>query len=423
MNEIINQEDFLKWININPVDNNYYSKTSYRVGGGVLNITKAHLLNIDLENKHFESTEFKDCIFDNCTFHNTFFFSATLIQCHFRDCRFTYSKFLDVDLIQCQFEACTITGLEFADVITSKVLFINCGEILDLLIRPGHRRDISFINSYIAFLAIKPNKSEEKDKIDFIECLIKESSFDRVDFSISVFERCNLSLNQFSDCVFSNNTLTENNETPANEFNLIDIRTIINSTNQNSDVLEKLFGIHNTDIKDYLIGLTSKIEFQSIFISYSFADKQFAKIINEELVRKGILTFLWEKDAPGGKQLKKIMEKGVKEKDRVLFIASKDSLKSEACHFELTQGRKKQEKTWEDVLFPIHIDNYLFEVSKDKIRPIEVQDEYWKNIEELKSLHSIDFSAFQNKNLINNTDFEKCIFQLIKSLRKENNYA
>lgn len=419
MNEITNQEDFLKWINISPVDNDYYSKTSYRVGEGMFKITKAHILNVDLKNKHFESTEFNNCIFDNCTFHNTFFFSATLKQCHFRDCKFTWSKFIDVDLIQCQFEACIITGLELADVKASKVLFINCGEILDLLIRPGQGRDFSFINSYIAFLDIEPNKSIEKDKIDFIECLIKESNFDRVDFSISVFERCNLSLNQFSDCILSNKTLTENNETPANEFNLIDIRTIINSINQKANVLEKLFGIHNTDIKDYLIGLTSKIEFQSIFISYSFADKQFAKTINEELMRRGILTFLWEKDAPGGKPLKKIMEKGVKEKDRVLFIASKDSLKSEACHFELTQGRKKQEKTWEDVLFPIHIDNYLFEVSKDKIRPIEVQIEYWKNIEELKSLHSIDFSEFQNKDLKNNTDFERCVFKLIKSLRKE----
>lgn len=419
MKEITNQEDFLKWVNISPVDKEYYSKTSYHVGERMLNITKAHLLNIDLENKHFESTEFKDCIFDNCTFHNTFFFSATLIQCHFRDCRFTWSKFIDVDLIQCQFEACIITGLELADVKASKVLFNNCGEILDLLIRSGQGRDFSFINSYIAFLDIEPNKSAEKDKIDFIECLVKESNFDRVDFSISVFENCSISLNQFSDCVFSNNTLTENNETPANEFNLIDIRTIINSVNQKADVLEKLFGIHNTDIKDYLIGLTSKIEFQSIFISYSFADKQFAKTINEELMRRGILTFLWEKDAPGGKPLKKIMEKGVKEKDRVLFIASKDSLKSEACHFELTEGRKKQEKTWEDVLFPIHIDNYLFEVSKDQIRPKEIQEEYWKNIEELKSLNSIDFSTFHNTDLKNNTDFEKCIFQLIKSLRKE----
>jgi uncharacterized protein YjbI with pentapeptide repeats len=385
----------------------------------MLKIKKANLLNINLENKYFEFTEFEDCIFDNCNFHNTFINSSTLIKCHFRDCRFTWSKFIDMDLIECQFEACRITGLEMADVKASKVQFINCDEILDLLIRPGQGRDFTFINCYIAFLDIEPNKSAIKERIDFIDCLIQESCFDRVDFSISVFKGCIISLNQFSDCTFSDQTLIGGNETPSNEFNLIDIRTLINSTNQKKIVLEKLFGIHNSEIKEYLIGLTSKIEFQSIFISYSFADKAFANLVNDELMRKGILTFLWEKDAPGGKTLKKIMEKGVKEKDRVLFIASKNSLKSGACHFELTEGRKKQEKTWEDVLFPIHVDNYLFEVTKDDIRPIEVKDEYWKNIEELKSLNSLDFSAFSNKDISNNVDFEKCIFKLIKSLRKE----
>ncbi len=418
MKEITSQEEFLNWINVSPIDKDYYYKTTYGVGGGMLKITKAHLINVDLENKHFVSTEFEDCIFDNCSFHHTFINSSTLTKCHFRDCRFTWSKFIDIDLIQCQFEACIITGLELADVKASKVLFRNCGEILDLQIRSGQGRDYSFINSYIAFLDIEPNKSKPKDRIDFIECLVKESSFDRIDFSISVFENCSLSLNQFSDCIFSSKTLISKNETPANEFNLIDIRTILNSTNQSPDILETLFGIHNTDIKEYLIGLTSKIEFQSIFISYSFADKEFAKIINAELMRRGILTFLWEKDAPGGKPLRKIMEKGVREKDRVLFIASKHSLKSKACHFELTEGRKKQESTWEDVLFPIHIDNYLFEVAKGDIRPKDVQDEYWENIEELKSLNSIDFSMFSKTNWSDNPEFEKSIFKLIKGLRK-----
>jgi hypothetical protein len=249
--------------------------------------------------------------------------------------------------------------------------------------------------------------------------LIKESSFDTIDFTDSVFEGCSLSLIQFSDCILTTQTLSSNNETPANEYNHIDIRTILNSNDQNINVLENLFGIHNPEIKDYLIGLTSKIQFQSIFISYSFSDKKFASIINSELMKRGILTFLWEKDAPGGKQLKDIMKEGVNKKDRVLFIASQHSLKSTACHFELTQGRKKQEKTWEDVLFPIHIDNYLFEIAKDKIRPKEVQEEYWQNIEELRSLNSIDFSEFQNVDTKQNIEFDKVLFKLIKGLRKE----
>jgi len=165
-------------------------------------------------------------------------------------------------------------------------------------------------------------------------------------------------------------------------------------------------------------GLTSKIEFQSVFISYSFKDKEFAKKINNELVNKGIFTTLWEKDSPGGKPLKEIMSKGVDEKDRVLFIASKDSLKSPACHFELSGGRRKQEKIWEDVLFPIHIDDYLFKIKKENIRPIEIQNEYWNNILELRNLNSIDFSQFTDQLNYNKRSFDNLIFRMLKGLRK-----
>lgn len=110
---------------------------------------------------------------------------------------------------------------------------------------------------------------------------------------------------------------------------------------------------------------------------------------------------------------------GVKEKDRVLFISSENSLRSKACQYELTTGREKQEQIWEDVLFPIHIDTYLFDVSKDKIRPIEMQDEYWKNIEELKRLNSLDFSDCFNKDGSATDIYERKLFRLLKGLRTE----
>ena len=112
------------------------------------------------------------------------------------------------------------------------------------------------------------------------------------------------------------------------------------------------------------------------------------------------------------------MSEEVKAKDRVLFIASAHSLKSEACHFELTEGRKKQEEAWEDVLFPIHIDDYLFELEKESIRPKEKQNEYWKNITELRELNSLSFSDFVNSSSSNKVNFENQLMRLIKGLRK-----
>ncbi|MFJ7759222.1 hypothetical protein ACQKK3_16545, partial [Pedobacter suwonensis] len=87
-----------------------------------------------------------------------------------------------------------------------------------------------------------------------------------------------------------------------------------------------------------------------------------------------------------------------------------------ACQFELSEGRKKQAETWETILFPIHIDQFLFTVSKNKIHPVEKADEYWKNIEELRRINSADFSPF-NKDKINTKKFKDSVDLIIAQLK------
>jgi uncharacterized protein YjbI with pentapeptide repeats len=418
--EIKDNIEFLEWItkSDSKFERKRFDKRYCRPLENTLYLNELKLKDIDIDDRHFECIEFKNCSFENCDFTSSFITHSRLENCSFKKCRFTWSKFLEVDLFYCKFEECIITGLELGDVEFKETLFIDCSEILDLLLRGQSNRSLSFKNCYLHFFDIEPIDAQSVEKFEFIDCIIKESSFDRIDFSKSQFKDCDLSLIQFSSCTLNESTFSGFNQCPGNEFNLIDIRTILNSDHLSSNLLEKLFGIHNSEIKEYLLGLTSKIEFQSVFISYSFCDKAFAKRINDELKRKGIFTFLWEKDSPGGQPLKKIMSSEVKARDRILFIASSNSLKSEACQFELTEGIKKQNQTWNEVLFPIHIDNFLFEVEKDQIRPIEKQDEYWKNIEELRRMNSLSFIQFLDSD-IDNFEFDRQIFRLIKGLRKK----
>jgi|GEM_PF-3467412 len=157
-------------------------------------------------------------------------------------------------------------------------------------------------------------------------------------------------------------------------------------------------------------------EFCSLFISYSFEDKEFANALNSQLKAHGLKTFLWEKDAPFGNALTDIMYENIHKYDKVLFIASENSIKSKACHFELSQAREKNAKTWKNVLFPIHIDNFLFEVRKTMIRPLENQDEYWKNINELRLVNSADFCQF--KATLDEKELGLKVKTLIESLTK-----
>lgn len=122
---------------------------------------------------------------------------------------------------------------------------------------------------------------------------------------------------------------------------------------------------------------------------------------------------MWEKDAPGGGYLEDIMSNNVRSHETLLFIASQHSLKSKACQFELSEGNKMQEETWNNIFFPIHIDNYLFEIKENQIRPIEKQKEYWANIQELKRTNSKNFTNFSSPEKINLNLLEKEILNHI----------
>ena len=52
--------------------------------------------------------------------------------------------------------------------------------------------------------------------------------------------------------------------------------------------------------------------------------------INQLLNQRGVKTFIWEKDAPGGKRLDDIMSVNIKKHDKILFIASQYSINKPA---------------------------------------------------------------------------------------------
>jgi|GEM_PF-2802056 len=182
------------------------------------------------------------------------------------------------------------------------------------------------------------------------------------------------------------------------------------------NLLERPYTLDNkTNVKE----MQKKKILSSVFISYNTKDKKIAQQISKYLEDAGVETFFWEKDAPGGKTLKKIMTSNIEAKDRLLFIASENSIKSVPCQFELTQGRQKQDKLWKTILFPIHIDDFLFKVEKDDVKPKNKREDFWENIEELREINSLDFTPFKN-GITENTEehFRKMINKIIDSLEK-----
>jgi len=378
--------------------------------------------NLTIENLSFESCsfsgfQFKNCIFRNFSFHHDVSFSACIFNsCTFQNVNLSDIHCTETDFINTTFKNCIHSYNIFGDCLFVNTKFKDSNDMLEIYFGGCIIKKIEFSGCYVSHSRFE-NIKEENTQIIFNDCILETSYFYDINLQNSKFEETALNQNSFNYCTLAANTILESTKSTAKQFSSIDFQTIINSSNLNSNVLNQCFGIHAADIKEYIFSLTQRIEFQSVFISYSFKDRQFAKRLNDSLLSKGVITFLWEKDAPPGKTLKKIMKENVKKHDRIIFIASIDSIRSKACQFELTEGRHKQAELWTEIFFPIHVDNYLFEVEKYDIKPVSNQDEYWQNILEVREINSMDFSPFAGDEY-NQEMYDNMIFKLVMELKK-----
>jgi uncharacterized protein YjbI with pentapeptide repeats len=375
-----------------------------------LDVQEYELRNITFEDyefsKDFKGLEVKNCKFIHCKFENIFgffflFSKSTFEKCEFRNSRFSH---LEECWEELQFINCSFKNVQLDEGALFNIWFEDCFfqsfSILGMypLSYVCFQKCIienSQFQSLISYEDINEIDKEVEDLV-FQESSIEFSYFNSVDLRNSFFIDTKLYKSSFIDCQLHSGAISQNIDSEYPNYASIDLQSILKSDNFDKLILEKYFNIYDPDIKPIVQGITSKIDFKSVFISYSFKDKTVAHLLNEELSKRGIKTFLWEKDAPGGHTLKDIMSSNIKRHDRILFIASSNSIRSQACQYELSEGRKKQELTWENIFFPLHIDNFLFEVTKEIIRPIDKAEEYWGNIEELKRVNSTDFSKFNS---------------------------
>ncbi len=366
------------------------SSSSERLLISEVAIEECNLKNITFDYIHFKSCVFKkfsaeelkahDCVFEDCEFLKTDIRASVFFLCDFINCSITKSRWAYVQL---------------SDSTFTNTAFINCYELLEFYFGGCYFDNLKFDNCQLGHCRFPPIVyGKENIHLTFLRSTLHTCSFINNNLQKSEFLNCKLAQCVFSNCLLSRKTFKENTSSINEEFCSIDLQSIKASEAIDEIDLRNIFGIHNSDIKEYVSELTTRIIFQSIFISYSFKDRHLALKLNEELRLLGIFTFLWEKDAPGGTPLKKIMRDKIHKLDRILFISSSNSLRSAACQFELSEARKKQEKIWKNVFYPIHIDQYLFEVEKEDIRPTHLVEEYWANIVALREINSLDFSEF-----------------------------
>lgn len=189
----------------------------------------------------------------------------------------------------------------------------------------------------------------------------------------------------------------------------IGINTIYRSRGNISEVFLRGAGVPENFIT-FMGSLTANpIEFYSCFISYSHADKSFARRLHDRLQFRGIRCWLDEHQLLPGQDIYEEVDRGIRFWDKVLLCCSEVALaNSWWVDNEIDKAFAKEQQIMKDrgkkvlVLIPLNLDGYLFKWIGGKANQV-------------KARLAADFTDWEK----DNRKFEEQFENVVRALRTD----
>ncbi len=144
------------------------------------------------------------------------------------------------------------------------------------------------------------------------------------------------------------------------------------------------------------------IEYYSCFISYSNKDDEFARRLHGDLQARKIKTWFAPEDLKIGDRFHSRIDDSIRLHDKLVLILSKQSIDSAWVRREVEAAREREDREKKDILFPIRLDDAIFE-----------SNEAWA-AEIRRSKYIGDFRRWKSDD-----DYTVALDRLVKDLKKE----
>lgn len=270
---------------------------------------------------------------------------------------------------------------------------LGCVDFSDIDLRNANLSNADLSQSNLSYCIL------EKTNLRFaqlIETIMHFTNFDNTDFYNAY-----LTYAFFSFCYLSKSKNL--NKVIHDGPSALDIHTIYQS--KGNIPIEFLRGVGMDDqMISFVQSLKGAIQFYSCFISYSRENDDFATLLHDRLQGTGIRCWKDTKDLKTGDFIEDSINKAIKTHEKVLIIFSKESINSKWVRREVKNALDRETKENKKILFPINIDNTVFE-----------DDSFWVKDIRLERLIT-DFSKWKDHDA-----FEKAFQKITADLKASEN--